>query len=69
MNANRKEFLLYFAKLCECDTSSCRLGSNAAMGEKRCEDDRHSESVSCESFFRFVSIRVIRGQKNLLRAA
>jgi hypothetical protein len=30
MNANRKESLLDFAKLWECDTSSCRFGSNQA---------------------------------------
>ena len=64
MNANGKEFLLYFAKLSECDTSSCRFGSNAALDEKRREDAPHSKSASRESVFRFVSIRVVRGQQN-----
>ena len=58
MNANGKEFLLNLAKLSECDTSSCRFGSNAALDEKRCEDAPHSKGASCESLFRFVSIRV-----------
>ncbi len=57
MNANGKELLLCFAKLSECDTSSCRFGSNAALDEKRCEDAPHSKSTSCKTFFRFVSIR------------
>ncbi len=68
MNANGKEFLLYFAKLSECDTSSCRFGFNAVLDEKRCEDAPHSKSASCESFFRFVSIRVVRGQQNFPKA-
>jgi hypothetical protein len=68
MNANEKEFLLYFAKLLECDTSSCHFGFNAALSEKRCEDAPHSKSTSRESFFRFVSIRVVRGQQNLPKA-
>ena len=38
MNANGKEFVLDFAKLSECDTSSCRFGFNAALDEKQCED-------------------------------
>jgi len=68
MNANRKEFLLNFVKLAECDTSSCRFGSNAALDEKRCEDAPHSKSASCESLFRFVSIRLVRGQQNFPKA-
>jgi hypothetical protein len=68
MNANGKEFLLYFAKLSECDTSSCRFGFNAVLDEKRCEDAPYSKSASCESFFRFVSIRVVRGQQNFHKA-
>ena len=68
MNANGKEFLLNFAKLSECDTSSCRFGFNAALGEKRCEDALHSESTSRKSFFRFMSIHVVRGQQNLPKA-
>ena len=38
MTANGKELLLYFAKLSECDTSSCRFAFNAALDEKRSED-------------------------------
>jgi len=68
MNANGKEGLLYFAKLWECDTSSCRFGSSAALDEKRCEDAPHSKSASYESLFRFVSIRVVRGQQNFPKA-
>jgi len=59
MNTNGKEFLLYFAKFLECDTSSCRFGFNAALGEKRCEDARTQKSTSREAFSRFVSIRVV----------
>ena len=55
MNANRKELVLDFAKLSECDTSSYRFGFNAALDEKRCEGAPHSKSTSCESLFRFVS--------------
>ena len=43
MNANGKELVLDFAKLSECDTSSCRLGFNAALDEKRYEDPRQSK--------------------------
>ena len=68
MNANGKEFPLYFAKLSECDTSSYRFGSNAALDEKRREDAPHSKSASCESVFRFASIRVVRGQQNSPKA-
>jgi hypothetical protein len=68
MNANRKELVLDFAKLSGCDTSSYRFGSNAALDEKRCEDAPHSRSTSCESLFRFVSIRVVRGQQNFSKA-
>jgi hypothetical protein len=68
MNANGKEFLLYFAKLLECDTSLCRFGFNAALDEKRCEEAPHSKSTSRKSFFRFISIRVVRGQQNLPKA-
>ena len=68
MNANGKEFLLDFAKLSECDTSSCRFESNAALDEKRCEDAPHSKSTSCESLFRFVSISVVRGQQDFPKA-
>jgi hypothetical protein len=66
MNANGKEFLLYFAKLLECDTSSRRFGFNAAPGEKWCEDA--PKSTSRKSFFRFTSIRVVRGQQDLPKA-
>jgi hypothetical protein len=68
MNANGKEFLLNFAKLSECDTSSCRLGFNAALDEKRYEHAPQSKSTSCESFLRFVSISVVRGQQNFPKA-
>jgi hypothetical protein len=68
MNANGKEFLLYVAKLLECDMSSCRFGFNAALGEKRGEDAPHSKSTLRKGFFRFVSIRVVRGQQNLPKA-
>jgi len=68
MNANRKELVLDFAKLSGCDTSSYRFGSNAALDEKRCEDAPHSKSTSCESLFRFVSIRVVRGQQDFSKA-
>jgi hypothetical protein len=68
MNANDKELLLCFAKLSECDTSSCRFGSNAALDEKRCEDIPHSKSTSCKTFFRFVSIRVVRGHQKFPKA-
>jgi len=64
MNANGKEFLLYFAKLSECDTSSCRFRPSAALDEKRCVEAAHSKSASCESVFRFVSVVVLRGQQN-----
>ncbi len=40
-----------------------------AGNEKRCEDAPHSKSTSCKIFPPFVSIRVVRGQKNLLGAA
>jgi hypothetical protein len=68
MNANGKEFLLYFAKLLECDTSSCRFGFIAALGEKRCEDAPHSKSTSRKSFFdsyqfvSFVGNKIFRKQ-------
>ena len=54
MNANGKEFVLYFAKLSECDTSSCRFGFNAALDEKQCEDAAHSKALRAKAF----SIRV-----------
>ena len=50
MKANGKKFVLSFAKLLECDTSSCRFGADAAMDKKRGEDAPHSESTSCRSF-------------------
>jgi hypothetical protein len=68
MNANRKELVLDFAKLSGCDTSSYRFGCNAALDEKRCEDAPHPKSTSCKSLFRFVSIRVVRGQQNFSKA-
>ena len=68
MNTNGKKFLLYFAKLSECDTSLCRFEFNAALDGKRCEDAPHSKSASCESLFRFASIRVVRGQQNFPKA-
>jgi hypothetical protein len=40
---HRKDVLLDFAKLLECDTSSCRFGLGGAT-EKRCEDAPHSQS-------------------------
>src|SRR4029077_9571975 len=49
MNANGKELLLYFAKLSECDTSSCRFVFNAALDEKRSEHAPRSKSTACES--------------------
>jgi hypothetical protein len=55
MNANREELVL-------------RFGSNAGLDEKRCEDAPHSKSTSCESLFRFVSIRVVRGQQDFSKA-
>ena len=68
MNANGKEFLLYLAKLSECDTSSCRFEFNAALDETRCKYAPHSKGASSESFFRFVSIRVVRGRQNFPKA-
>ena len=44
----RRDWLLDFTKLWECDTSPCRLRWNQARAEKRCEDAPHSESISCE---------------------
>ena len=61
MTANGKEFLLNFAKLSECDTSSCRFRARRLGTKKRCEDAPHSKSTSCETFPRFLIIRVIRG--------
>ena len=42
VNANRKakESLLYFAKLWECNKSSCRFGQKQGHAKKRCEDAR-----------------------------
>jgi hypothetical protein len=51
MNANGKEFLLYFAKLSECDTSPCRFGFYAALDEKRYEDARQSKVHRAKAFF------------------
>jgi hypothetical protein len=68
MTANGKELLLYFAKLSECDTSSCRFAFNAALDEKRSEDVPASKSTACESVLRFVSIGVVRGQQNFPKA-
>ena len=68
MSANGKELLLYFAKLSECDTSSCRFECNAVLDEKRYEDAPHSKSTACESVLRFVSISVVRGQQNFPKA-
>ena len=68
MTANGEEFLLDAGKLLECDTSSCRFGFNAAPREKRCEEGPNSKGTSRESFFRFVSIRVVRGQQSLPEA-
>jgi hypothetical protein len=68
MNANEKEFLLYFAKLLECDTSSCRFGFNAALGEKRCEDARTQKALRAKAFFdsyqfvSFVGNKIFRKQ-------
>src|SRR5436309_2760987 len=58
----RRDWLLDFTKLWECDTSPCRLRWNQARAEKRCEDAPHSESISCEPCPSFAFIRVIRGQ-------
>ena len=68
MNANVKEFLLYFAKLSECDTSSCRLGFNAALDEKQYEDARQSKKHIVRQLSSFVSISVVRGQQNFPEA-
>ena len=68
MTPNGKGLLLYFAKLSECDTSSCRFAFNAALDEKRYEDATHSESTAYESVLRFVSIGVVRGQQNFPKA-
>jgi len=68
MNANGKELVLDFAKLSECDTPSCRFEFNAALDKKRCEDAAHSKSSLCETFLRFVSISVVRGQQNFPKA-
>jgi hypothetical protein len=68
MNANGKELVLDFAKLSECDTSSCRFGFNAALNEKRYEDAAHSRITACESVLRFVSISVVRGQQSFPKA-
>ena len=68
MTANGKGLLLYFAKLSECDTSSCRFECNAVLDEKRYEDAPHSKSTACESVLRFVSIGVVRGQQNFPKA-
>jgi hypothetical protein len=54
MNANGKEFLPHFAKLLECDTSSCRFPIQCGDKRSRPEDAPHSESTSCESIFRLV---------------
>ena len=51
MNANGKEFLLYFAKLSECDTSPCRFGFYAALDEKRYEDARQSKVHRAKACF------------------
>ena len=45
MNANGKELVLDFAKLSECDTSSCRFGFYAALDKKRYEDARQSKGA------------------------
>jgi hypothetical protein len=68
MDANAKEFPPNFAKLSECDTSSCRFGFYAALDKKRYEDAGQSKGASCESFLRFVLISVVRGQQNFPKA-
>jgi len=68
MNANGKELVLDFAKLSECDTSSCRFEFYAALDKKGYEDVRQSKGASCESFLRFVLISVVRGQQNFPKA-
>ena len=63
INANRKESLLDFAKLWECDTSSCRFGSN--KHGKRCEGAPNSKSpeIAGRNPIMIASIGVIRGQR------
>jgi hypothetical protein len=60
MNANRKEVLLDYAKLLECDSPRrVALGRNGRC-RKRCEHAPHSQSTACETLPRSVSISVIR---------
>jgi hypothetical protein len=51
MNANGKELVLDFAKLSECDTSSCRLEFNAALDEKRYEGSADKKACHAKAFF------------------
>jgi hypothetical protein len=51
MNANGKEFPPNFAKLSECDTSSCCLGFNAALDGKRYEDAGSQKVHRAKAFF------------------
>jgi hypothetical protein len=63
MNANGKECLLNFAKLLECDTSSCRFASNAAPGEKAVRGRPALRKHFMRNVSSFVLISVIRGQQ------
>jgi hypothetical protein len=67
MNANGKEFLLYFAKLWECDTSSCRFGQSRGAGQKALRG--RSQKLFVRNPARFVLIGVIGGKQNLPTAA
>jgi hypothetical protein len=68
MNANGKEFLLYFAKLLECDTSACRFGPPRGAGQKATRGRPALQKHFVRNLARFVLIRVIRGQQNLPKA-
>ena len=51
MNANGKELVLDFAKLSECDTSSCRFECNAALDKKRTRTPRTTKALRAKAFF------------------
>jgi hypothetical protein len=65
MNRNGKEFLLNFAKLWSATRPRVAFGSNAAMGEKRCEAAPPSEGTSCESVCRWYEFASFVGNKIL----